>query len=141
MKSLFKLSTLKYDNAVLPFCTLSLSLLFLFYALPCHPVLTLPHLTLPYLTSPYLLLLLLLIHLPFFLILLLLLHLSLYPMFSCFVTVLMKKDLRLAVDAAESRNIPVPTGRQALSTYSHLCETGLSHKDFSVIYQHLSKTK
>lgn len=59
----------------------------------------------------------------------------------CLVSVLMKKDLRLAVDAAESRKIPLPTGQLALSTYTSLCETGLSHKDFSVVYDHLSKMK
>jgi 3-hydroxyisobutyrate dehydrogenase-like beta-hydroxyacid dehydrogenase len=57
------------------------------------------------------------------------------------MTVLMKKDLRLAVDAAESRKIPLPNGRLALATYTSLCETGLSHKDFSVVYDHLSKMK
>jgi 3-hydroxyisobutyrate dehydrogenase-like beta-hydroxyacid dehydrogenase len=53
----------------------------------------------------------------------------------------MKKDLRLAVDAAASRNITLPTGQHALSTYTALCEQGNSHRDFSVVYEHLSKAK
>lgn len=69
-----------------------------------------------------------------------LLHLT-FPLSLCLLSVLMKKDLRLAVDAAESRKIPLPNGRLALSTYTALCETGLSHKDFSVVYDHLSKLK
>jgi hypothetical protein len=64
-----------------------------------------------------------------------------FPLSLCLISVLMKKDLRLAVDAAESRKIPLPTARLALSTYTALCETGLSHKDFSVVYDHLSKMK
>ena len=52
----------------------------------------------------------------------------------------MKKDLRLAVDAAASRNISLPTGQHAYDTYTSLCEQGLSHKDFSVVYDHLSKS-
>ena len=91
------------------------------HAFPASPSHTIPCHIIPYLIFHYLIL-------P-------------YPTLLYLVSVLMKKDLRLAVDAAESRKIPLPTARLALSTYTTLCETGLSHKDFSVVYDHLSKMK
>lgn len=52
---------------------------------------------------------------------------------------LMKKDLSLAVDASKAANIPLHLGGRALDVYSQLSQSGLGLKDFSVVYDNLSK--
>jgi 3-hydroxyisobutyrate dehydrogenase len=60
-----------------------------------------------------------------------------------FGSALMKKDLGLALAAADSIT-PIPDlkmGSLALETYSNLCVDGYDHKDFSVIYDVIMKKK
>jgi len=52
-----------------------------------------------------------------------------------FMTQLMKKDVGLAVDAANSVAAPVPLGQLAHKIYDLIGSQGCNEKDFSVVYQ------
>lgn len=54
-----------------------------------------------------------------------------------FLVDLMKKDLTLANDAANTSGVPTPLGQKALETYEMLSKEGFGKKDFAVIYQYL----
>ena len=53
---------------------------------------------------------------------------------------LMKKDLGLAVAAAEDVNATMVLGKKSLQLYEELSKHGLGGKDFSVAFQHLQNT-
>ena len=52
---------------------------------------------------------------------------------------LMLKDLGLAQDAATRTGTATPLGSQALHTYRIMCNSGYAPKDFSSVFQFLSK--
>jgi len=52
---------------------------------------------------------------------------------------LMKKDLALAVGVSKAANTPLHLGGHALDVYTQLSQLGLGLKDFSVVYDNLSK--
>jgi len=54
-----------------------------------------------------------------------------------FQTDLLKKDLGLAVEAAKSCNVPLPSGNFARLIYQCLSEKGYGQKDFSSFYEFL----
>ena len=58
-----------------------------------------------------------------------------------FGTKLMTKDLGLAQNAATESKSPTPLGSLSHQLYRALCSHGYGHKDFSVIYEFLSKQK
>lgn len=58
-----------------------------------------------------------------------------------FGTALMEKDLTLAMHAANSSKAHLPLGSQAHQLYGLLCEHGYGGKDFSVVYEYISKKK
>lgn len=51
----------------------------------------------------------------------------------------MAKDLGLAVGAATKEKIPLPLGGQAQQIYNLLSSQGFGQKDFSSVYEFLSK--
>lgn len=55
-----------------------------------------------------------------------------------FTAAMMLKDLKLAVDAAQSSSSSCPMGAEAMSLYSLFCANGGGHKDFSGIISWIS---
>ena len=55
-----------------------------------------------------------------------------------FGSALMAKDLGLALDAAKSAHVALPTASTALSMYMVMCRQGYATKDFSSVYEFLS---
>lgn len=51
----------------------------------------------------------------------------------------MEKDLTLAMEIANSSKARLPLGGQAHQLYGLLCEHGYGDKDFSVVYEFLTK--
>lgn len=58
-----------------------------------------------------------------------------------FACALMKKDLGLALDAAASVDAPLPLGAVSHQLYTLLSNSGMSKKDFSVIFQFLKEKR
>ena len=56
-----------------------------------------------------------------------------------FQTALMKKDIGLAVEAAEEEGLEVEFGRRAWGVYDKMDSLGHGSKDFGVFFQYLSK--
>jgi 3-hydroxyisobutyrate dehydrogenase len=56
-----------------------------------------------------------------------------------FGSALMDKDLGLAMDAAKSVKARIPLGALSHQVYGLLCEHGYAEKDFSVVYEYLTK--
>ncbi|CAM9622457.1 unnamed protein product [Scytosiphon promiscuus] len=56
-----------------------------------------------------------------------------------FTAALMEKDLRLALQAAHESSQALPIGAHVHELYSLLCHQGSAHKDFSSIYEFISK--
>jgi 3-hydroxyisobutyrate dehydrogenase len=56
-----------------------------------------------------------------------------------FTAAMMLKDLKLAVDAAQTTNSSCPMGAEAMSLYNLFCNTGESGKDFSGIIQWIAR--
>ncbi|CAM9365308.1 unnamed protein product [Ectocarpus fasciculatus] len=56
-----------------------------------------------------------------------------------FAASLMEKDLHLALQAASESSQSLPMGAHAHQLYSRLCNEGNAHKDFSSIYELISK--
>ena len=55
------------------------------------------------------------------------------------IAALMEKDLTLAMEIANSSKARLPLGGQAHQLYGLLCEHGYGDKDFSVVYEFLTK--
>ena len=53
----------------------------------------------------------------------------------------MEKDLTLAMSAAKEVEARLPLGASAHQLYGMLCEHGYSDKDFSVVFEYLTKGK
>ena len=51
----------------------------------------------------------------------------------------MEKDLRLAVEAASAKGVKLEIGDTAYKMYTTLSKEGMAQKDFSVVYDYLSK--
>lgn len=56
-----------------------------------------------------------------------------------FGAALMRKDLGLAISAADAVGAPLPTGKTAFAAYDGVCEAGEGTRDFSFVYEILSK--
>jgi 3-hydroxyisobutyrate dehydrogenase len=56
-----------------------------------------------------------------------------------FASALMAKDVALAINAANDVKAPLPLGGMALQIYNLLMSKGHGNRDFSVIYEFLSK--
>ncbi|CAM9136595.1 unnamed protein product [Hapterophycus canaliculatus] len=56
-----------------------------------------------------------------------------------FAAALMEKDLHLALQAARESSQSLPMGAHAHQLYSLLCREGSAHKDFSSIYEFISR--
>jgi 3-hydroxyisobutyrate dehydrogenase len=52
---------------------------------------------------------------------------------------LIEKDLMLAMEVANASKARLPLGAQAHQLYGLLCEQGYGDKDFSVVYEFLTK--
>jgi len=52
---------------------------------------------------------------------------------------LIEKDLTLAMEVAHSTKARLPLGGQAHQLYGLLCEHGYGDKDFSVVFEYLTK--
>jgi len=50
---------------------------------------------------------------------------------------LMLKDIRLALEAAESVGVKLPAGNTAASTYADISKAGAGRKDFAYVYEYL----
>jgi len=57
-----------------------------------------------------------------------------------FGSALMEKDLGLAMSAASAVKARLPLGASAHQLYGLLCEHGYQDKDFSAVYDYLSRT-
>lgn len=56
-----------------------------------------------------------------------------------FLSMLMSKDLGLAMDAANNGKVSLPLGSNAHQLYSILCSHGYAEKDFSAVFEFLDK--
>lgn len=56
-----------------------------------------------------------------------------------FGSALMEKDLTLAMEVANASKARLPLGSQAHQVYGLLCEHGYGDKDFSVVFEYLTK--
>lgn len=56
-----------------------------------------------------------------------------------FFVALIEKDLMLAMEVANASKARLPLGAQAHQLYGLLCEQGYGDKDFSVVYEFLTK--
>jgi 3-hydroxyisobutyrate dehydrogenase len=54
---------------------------------------------------------------------------------------LMLKDLKLAVEAAQSVNCKVDLGERSKQTYQNITDKGMGRKDFGVVFDLISKDK
>jgi 3-hydroxyisobutyrate dehydrogenase len=52
----------------------------------------------------------------------------------------MEKDLTLAMEVAQATKARLPLGAQAHQLFGLLCEHGYGNKDFSSVYEFLTKT-
>ena len=57
-----------------------------------------------------------------------------------FASSLMRKDLSLALEAAERAHEPIPLTNLAKSIYDEIVESGLADKDFGIVLQHLKRS-
>jgi 3-hydroxyisobutyrate dehydrogenase-like beta-hydroxyacid dehydrogenase len=53
---------------------------------------------------------------------------------------LMRKDVRLALDAADRLDVPAPAGRAALMELTRAGELGYDHRDIAALFEVLDQT-